>query len=196
MKAITIHQPWARLIAKGIKRYETRSWRTNHRGLLAIHASTNRRALESFITIRRSRKGDVYSYAIPFDGMFTIDAATMWAHLHHGHISAIAYLHSCEPAEHVRTQLQRVFRNEDLSDAVRLRADAELSLGNFEDGRWCWRLEILFPVFAKAGGVVQGRQGLWNLPVKAEFDIRACAAAKDIYLDKLAEAAACREATT
>lgn len=38
MKAITIWQPWASLIAWGEKRYETRSWATKYRGPLAIHA--------------------------------------------------------------------------------------------------------------------------------------------------------------
>lgn len=38
VKAITIHQPWASLIAHGYKRFETRGWRTNYRGPLAIHA--------------------------------------------------------------------------------------------------------------------------------------------------------------
>ncbi len=37
--AISLHQPWASLIASGQKRYETRSWPTNHRGLIAIHAA-------------------------------------------------------------------------------------------------------------------------------------------------------------
>lgn len=41
MKAITIHQPWASLIAMGLKRFETRGWRTCYRGPLAIHASKN-----------------------------------------------------------------------------------------------------------------------------------------------------------
>lgn len=39
MKALTITQPWASLIALGYKRVETRSWTTKHRGPLAIHAS-------------------------------------------------------------------------------------------------------------------------------------------------------------
>ncbi|MDP2210240.1 MAG: ASCH domain-containing protein [Candidatus Aquicultor sp.] len=38
MKALTILQPWATLIAIGEKRFETRSWKTNYRGPLAIHA--------------------------------------------------------------------------------------------------------------------------------------------------------------
>ena len=32
MKAITVWQPWAWLLAAGIKHDETRSWRTNYRG--------------------------------------------------------------------------------------------------------------------------------------------------------------------
>jgi hypothetical protein len=39
MKALTLTQPWASLVALGLKRIETRSWRTRHRGPLAIHAA-------------------------------------------------------------------------------------------------------------------------------------------------------------
>ena len=39
MKAITIVEPWASLIAIGAKRIETRSWPTDYRGRVAIHAS-------------------------------------------------------------------------------------------------------------------------------------------------------------
>lgn len=38
MKVITIKQPWASLITSGIKEYEFRSWKTNYRGKLLIHA--------------------------------------------------------------------------------------------------------------------------------------------------------------
>lgn len=36
MKALSIKQPWASLIAKGWKRIELRSWRTHYRGQLVI----------------------------------------------------------------------------------------------------------------------------------------------------------------
>lgn len=39
MKALTIKQPWASLIASGIKDIENRTWRTNFRGRIYIHAS-------------------------------------------------------------------------------------------------------------------------------------------------------------
>lgn len=38
-KAISIKHPWAYLIAKGIKDVENRTWRTNYRGRVYIHAS-------------------------------------------------------------------------------------------------------------------------------------------------------------
>jgi len=38
MKALTVRQPWAELIIRGRKDVENRTRRTNHRGLLAIHA--------------------------------------------------------------------------------------------------------------------------------------------------------------
>ena len=39
MKAISIKEPFASLIASGVKKIETRSWKTNYRGELFIHAS-------------------------------------------------------------------------------------------------------------------------------------------------------------
>jgi hypothetical protein len=38
MKAITLWQPWASLVADQLKTIETRSWHTKYRGVLAIHA--------------------------------------------------------------------------------------------------------------------------------------------------------------
>ena len=49
MKALTIIQPWATLIASGHKMNETRSWKTNYRGEVLIHAGKNP---ESTLTIR------------------------------------------------------------------------------------------------------------------------------------------------
>lgn len=38
MKVITIKQPFASLIAAGLKEYEFRTWKTNYRGEILIHA--------------------------------------------------------------------------------------------------------------------------------------------------------------
>lgn len=39
MKVLSLHQPWASLIALGVKTIETRSWSTQYRGPLAIQAA-------------------------------------------------------------------------------------------------------------------------------------------------------------
>jgi activating signal cointegrator 1 len=39
VKALSLWQPWATLMAVDLKRNETRSWYTPYRGLLAIHAA-------------------------------------------------------------------------------------------------------------------------------------------------------------
>lgn len=38
MKVLTLKQPWATLVAEGIKKYEFRSWKTKYRGKVLIHA--------------------------------------------------------------------------------------------------------------------------------------------------------------
>lgn len=38
MRVITLKQPWATLVAEGLKKYEFRSWKYSYRGELLIHA--------------------------------------------------------------------------------------------------------------------------------------------------------------
>ena len=40
MKALTIKEPWASLIINGYKKYEFRTWKTNYRGKILIHAGS------------------------------------------------------------------------------------------------------------------------------------------------------------
>ncbi len=40
MKVLTLREPWASLVGERIKTIETRSWPTNYRGELYIHADT------------------------------------------------------------------------------------------------------------------------------------------------------------
>ena len=45
MKALTVSQPFASLIASGEKRIENRTWPTGYRGALAIHAGSGQQYL-------------------------------------------------------------------------------------------------------------------------------------------------------
>lgn len=50
MKVITLKQPWATLVSEGIKEYEFRSWKTNYRGKVLIHAGAgiDKKEMENF----------------------------------------------------------------------------------------------------------------------------------------------------
>ena len=50
MKVLTIKQPFATLIAEGLKEYEFRTWKTNYRGEILIHAGKgiDKKAMEKY----------------------------------------------------------------------------------------------------------------------------------------------------
>ena len=48
MKELSIRQPWASLILRGMKDVENRSWRTSFRGRLFIHAAVTMTAADYF----------------------------------------------------------------------------------------------------------------------------------------------------
>ena len=50
MKVITLKQPWATLVAEGLKKYEFRSWKLNYRGEILIHAGkgVDKEAMKKF----------------------------------------------------------------------------------------------------------------------------------------------------
>lgn len=68
MKAITVIEPWASLLALTAKEYETRSWQTKYRGPIAIHAGKTRlkyypRGLDSEIYAMECHFGCVIAIA-------------------------------------------------------------------------------------------------------------------------------------
>lgn len=61
MKVITIKEPFASLVADGIKKVETRSWETNYRGEIYIHAGLTKvpeqdERIKKLITFLPSKK--------------------------------------------------------------------------------------------------------------------------------------------
>lgn len=55
MKVLTIKEPWASLIVNGYKKYEFRSWKTNYRGKILIHAG---------MSIEKDMLGNIKDYNI------------------------------------------------------------------------------------------------------------------------------------
>lgn len=117
MKALTLWQPWATLIALGAKQYETRSWSTEYRGLLAIHAA--RRPI-----MIRELNEQIFDTLEQHEQVIE--------HLPLGAVVAIVRLVDIVPVEQV-TALA--------TTDPRIR-DEELRFGNFSAGRYAWKLEL------------------------------------------------------
>ena len=134
MKAITVWQPWATLLATGQKHNETRSWRTNYRGEILIHAA------------KTDHSGILLH--IPMEELKHFQKAGVVNELPTGVIIGKANLVDCfQIDEAYRRKLQR-------------ENPAELAFGDYAIGRYAWVMAdaILFNKPSPASG----KQGLWN----------------------------------
>ncbi len=111
MKVLTLHEPWATLVARGIKNIETRSWATKVRGRIAIHSGKREVAFPSNV-------GDV---------MRSHDIKC--GDLRYGVILATADLYECLEMD------ERVIDN-----VYRLWGADEIDLGGYDYGRYAWYL--------------------------------------------------------
>ena len=59
MKVISIKEPFATLIKDGVKVYETRSWKTNYRGEIYIHASLSLSKSERLESANKYLKSEI-----------------------------------------------------------------------------------------------------------------------------------------
>lgn len=118
MKALSLWQPWATLIAIGAKQFETRSWKTDYRGPLVIHASKRWTVDERGICISQ-----------PFARVLRAGGYTQLSQIPLGAALCIVDLVDVLPTEKVRSDSYRLYRLVD-----------ELSFGNYADGRYAWKL--------------------------------------------------------
>lgn len=165
LRTLTLHQPWATLVALGVKTIETRSWRTHYRGPVAIHAGARQPDLGLEIGPFRVTRGTegwhisgpepVYGYArLPLGAIVAtatlIDVVPM---IDDDTITTAPYLRlSPSGTLALRTQ-----------DAPEQRSPLDVSdqapYGDYAPGRYAWLLtdiEPCDPIPAK------GKQGLWT----------------------------------
>lgn len=62
MRVLSIKEPFATLIKDGVKRIETRSWKTNYRGELYIHASLTKKDITDRHELLELVKDKTFSY--------------------------------------------------------------------------------------------------------------------------------------
>jgi hypothetical protein len=134
MKALTLWQPWAMLMAVSEKKVETRSWATKYRGPIAIHSA---------LTIPRwlgePRKSQEFNEAL----------------------MAIVYKHSTEL---VKGSILCVADLVSIEETTKVRADLspqELLFGNYEDGRYAWFFENIRRL--ESPYRCKGNRMLWNV---------------------------------
>lgn len=121
MKAISLHLPWSHLVAIGRKRYETRSWQTSHRGLIAIH------------TTRTTLNPPAANMKPLADWPALYDQTP-------GCIVAIGYVVDCLPGPEAATLLAAFKENRSIPVEERLAAADELTFGDFGEGRFAWEI--------------------------------------------------------
>lgn len=134
MKALTIWQPWATLLARGPKRYETRSWRTSYTGLLAIHSAKREPRDGEYLqggvqrALEKINRDNPLSVPLPL-----------------GTVLAVADLTGC-------TRITPSFRAQVET--------LERRIGDWRQGRYAWGLDVLWtpeePIPAR------GQQRLWE----------------------------------
>lgn len=137
MKCLSLCQPWATLVLLGAKCYETRTWQTDHRGPLAIHAS--RTFPEAARLLCRQE---------PFRSALRAGGFKQSADLLGGVILGQVELIACQPARTVLALLPP--------------GAAERAFGDYRSGRWAWQLAG--PVFYPKPLPFSGRLGLFDIP--------------------------------
>ena len=68
MKALTIKNPWAMLIALGVKDIENRTWKTKYRGRICIHAAAKPVPFNGYIngmSFTQDQKKEIFKMNLP-----------------------------------------------------------------------------------------------------------------------------------
>lgn len=138
MKVLSIQEPHASLLLTPYKNIETRSWKTNYRGPILLHASKTFPSANGHPEIPTLI--DVYKNYASEAGMRT--------HFLSGFIYAKAELVDC------------VQMTEDNIQQLLMDNPIEVACGYYSPGRWMWKLKNIQPL--KNMIHIGGQLGLWN----------------------------------
>jgi hypothetical protein len=150
LKAITLYEPWASLMAIGAKRNETRGCRTTHRGDIAIHAAKARINVSDAVADATIRA-------------FTTRGGV---NMSFGHIVAVVDLWDVQPAEKFGT-----IKTSD-REFIQL-SEEEFMFGNYNGGcgRWIYRTRTLRRLTHPIP--TRGYQSIgWTVPPDVEAQVR------------------------
>lgn len=158
MKALTLTQPWASLVAVGVKHIETRSWSTRYRGPIAIHAAKGFPADARDFTYTKMVRESLSPHYLDTGPL----PSPLDKRLPLGCIVATAYLADVMPMERftyvpgtklwVSNSWPAGFEITD--------GEKEYAFGNYEPGRYGWMLKDVRPVSPPIPA--KGALGLWE----------------------------------
>jgi hypothetical protein len=151
VKALTITQPWATLIAIRAKRFETRGWQTPHRGPIAIHAGKGVKPVGGERGLRELCASQ------PFKAVLTLAGYEDPADLPRGEIVAAADLVGCFSTDEIAACASglQVTRITGMHPCQHERA-----FGDYSPDRFAWVLGDVQPV--TPGIEARGELGLWE----------------------------------
>ena len=139
MKALTLTQPWATLVAIGAKRIETRSWATSYRGPLAIHAAKGlgpvggRKGLHSLC-------GDHPFCDVLLPAGYNAMRMPAWG-LPLGAIVATCELIGCQMIGVLPDETPAYMAYDEWPPVLQAIQDPERSFGLYTPGRFAWLLD-------------------------------------------------------
>jgi hypothetical protein len=140
VKALTLRQPYATLVAIGAKRIETRSWRTHYRGPLAIHAAATFARHARELCSREPFRSALWASGYAQAGSLPV-----------GLVIARCRLLDCLP-----TWAEAGLEHGEIPPA----GSAEWAFGDYRPGRFMWLLADVEPV--EPPRPARGALGLWE----------------------------------
>ena len=148
MKCLSIMEPFATLIAMNEKKIETRSWKTNYRGKLAIHASKNINKDSKQYCLKND-----YIKILKDKYVIINENNKVQYNFDFGHIIATCDLIDC-------VQMKELHEDYAIIENGMKVIGNELEFGGYEPGRYAWILDNIKmldkPIEAK------GQLGIWN----------------------------------
>jgi len=143
MKALTLWQPWASLVVGGFKAYETRSWTTEYRGWLAIHAAAGVPK-----EVREFTHPWIKYHAEDFRECLKIMGYERFEDLPCGAVLGLVEIDTIYPTGTIHV------------------SSLELAFGEWGKGRYAWHVRGIVPFDEPMPA--RGRQGLWDWEPSAE----------------------------
>lgn len=168
MKALTIHQPWASLLACGVKKYETRGWKTNYRDPIAIHASKqdpcklpllDKRDLERITRDAIDAKRCPGWCVMPTGAIIAIgELVNVWGIVYHPGTNIDIAKNISIGAESLTLD-----KHDPHFGDYFVPTEQEQALGDWTPGRYAWEIKITR--ILDHPYKIRGQQGLWNFDI-------------------------------